>query len=180
MFKTITSLLTRPRTLNAELELDHFETGPDHLILGLELTWTNTRPAPVEIGAVLVNLFHRGEKEQPVPLIYHGRFVRIPFQKTITKIAGATSFHLAPGETLVENIRFLTRDLGELPNGMHAIELHTTVVEGTYVRTFDLKIVPELRLGGCGTETETGPLASPNSAAFTRALRIGLNTNAAK
>jgi hypothetical protein len=180
MFKTITSLLTKRRTLHAELEIDHIELSEEHLILGLRLTWHNETLEPIEIREVMVNLFHEGKKKNPVSLIYNGRFVRIPYQKAITQIAGANSFHIEAGCTQVESLRFLTRDLLDIKDGSHPAELHTTVRDGTYLHNFDLKIVPELKHRIASPDAETGPQKTATSSVFTRALRLGLTHDESK
>ena len=97
MIKTIASLWAKRRTLQAELELDHIELSAESLILGLQLAWKNATEEPIEILEVMVNLFHQGKTGTALPLAYNGRFVRIPYQKTVTKIAGVTSFKVQPG-----------------------------------------------------------------------------------
>jgi hypothetical protein len=171
MIKTLTSFLTKPRSLYATVELDHIELAGDRLILGALVKWSNTTTDPLEIKSVVLNLFHRGKKEAPLDLHYYGRFVRIPFQKAVAKIAGATSFHVAAGATQPQSLRFLTYDLTDLNPGTYAAELHSTVRDGTYVHEFDLKVLPALKYQTSAPEgdKQTGPLSS----VYARALRIG-------
>ena len=173
MIKTIASLLSKRRTLQAEMELDHVELSSDSLILGLQLTWKNATEAPVEIHEVAVSLFHQGKTVMPLPLAYNGRFVRIPYQKTVTKIAGVRSFHIDAGVSHTENLRFLTREILDLKEGAYPIELHTTVNDGTYLHSFDLKVANTLKNRIAGPGSTTHSIATGSSAPFKRALRLG-------
>ena len=176
MIKTIASILAKRRTLQAELELDHLELSSDSLIVGLQITWKNATEIPIEIHEVMLGLFHAGRAAPPLSLAYNGRFVRIPYQKTVTKIAGVSSFRVDAGESHVENLRFLTREILDLKEGTYSVELHTTVDDGTYLHTFDLKIVDKLKCRLSGTEYEANPAATGSSAGYTRALRLGLSS----
>ncbi len=169
MIGAITSFLTKPRTLNADLELDHVELTGDALILGLQVTWRNDMPKLVEFQEVFVNLFDKGPTEPPVLLTYLERFARIPYQKGITKIVGAYSFPVQAHATRVEHLRFMTRDLIDLPDGKHEVELHSVIADGTFVHDFILKVTPELKI----RPAPAGPQATPLSTAIlTRARRI--------
>lgn len=177
MIKTIASLLAKRRTLQVELELDHIELSADSLIVGLQLTWKNATDMPVEIREVSLNLFHQGKTGTPLPLAYNGRFVRIPYQKTVTKIAGLNSIQIHAGNSHIESLRFLTREILDLRDGTYPVELHTTVEEGIYLHSFDLKVTTELKNRISGSESQASPAATVSSA-YTRALRLGLSTRA--
>ncbi len=172
MIKKIASLLAKRRTLHAEMEIDHIELSPDSFILGLHLIWRNTTDQPIEILEVTVDLFHQVKPGTPLSLTYHGRFVRIPYQKTVTKIAGVTSLQVHPGTSRTENLRFLTREILDLKVGTYPVELRTIVAEGTYVHSFELEITETLKNRIAGSEGGTNALATGNSSVFMRALRL--------
>jgi hypothetical protein len=171
MFKAVANLLKKPETLHAEIGLDHVEICQENLILGLQLAWFNHTPAPLEIREVVIQLYHEGKNKAPIPLIYNGRFVRIPFQKGITKINGATSFYLKPGSHLVESLRFLSRDIHDLADGTYHGELHSFVAEGAYLHDFSMKVVPQLKSRDVPEKNQPG--TSAPSTAYARALRLG-------
>lgn len=174
MIQALTSFLARPRSLCADVELDHIELTSERLILGAKIEWSNTTPEALEIRSVEIHLFHRGKKETPVHLRYYDRFVRIPYQKAIGKIAYATSFHIDCGATQTQSLRFLTYEISDLNAGTYAAELHSTVLEGTYVHEFSLKVVPQVKYHAPGSECEKGQ-TGPLSAIHARAMRIGAN-----
>ncbi len=179
MIRTITSLLKRQGTLHAKLELDHIELCAEQMIMGLQLTWRNGTTDPLEIRNVVIKLFHHGKKETPLQLIYNGRFVRIPYQKAVTKIAGATSFSVNPGSSQMESLRFVTRDILDPGDGIYHVELHSTVDEGTYLHGFDIKVNSQVKYRTSGQEVADGQPAKAGSNAFARALRIGVGRNVA-
>ncbi len=172
MIKALTSLLAKPRSLFADVELDHIELTGERLILGAKIKWSNTTPEALEIRGVEIHLFHGGKKETPVHLRYYDRFVRIPYQKAVGKIAYASSFHVGSNATQTQSLRFLTCEIRDLNAGIYAAELHSTVAEGTYVHEFDLRVAPQIIFRAPGFERDmeqTGPL----SAIHARAMRIG-------
>jgi hypothetical protein len=66
----------------------------------------------------MVNLFEQGKTAAPISLAYNGRIVRNPSQKTVTKIAGVSSFRIQPGASHAENLRFLNRQIFDLKEGL--------------------------------------------------------------
>ena len=174
MIKALTALIARPRTLHAELELDHVEISSENVILGLQIKWSNSTHDRIDIRGVVIKLFHKGKKETPIQLIYHGRFVRIPYQKAVTKIAGATSFHIGSDASQTECLRFLTCEIRDLFPGTYAAELHSIVEEGTYLHEFDVKVVPQIKHYMARQEAENSPTATTTSSIFSRAMRIGV------
>ncbi len=162
--------------MEAKVHLDHVELSSEQVIVGLGVKWMNETAEPLDIREVTVNLFQRNQREPLAHLTYNGRFVRIPFQKAITRIAGANSFHVAAAGVAVENLRFLTREINNLRDGVYIAELYTTVPAGTYLHTFELKVTPEFKHRS-GSEVDTGVPVAVCSSAFTRALRIGTNAN---
>jgi hypothetical protein len=172
MIKALTSLLARPSSLYADVELDHIELTGERLILGAKIKWINTTPETLEIRGVKIHLFDGEKRETPVRLHYYDRFVRIPYQKAVGKIAYATSFHVGSGATQTQSLRFLTHEISDLNAGTYAAELHSIVPQGTYVHEFELKVVPEFKYNTSKFESEKGQ-TGPLSALHLRAIRIG-------
>ena len=173
MFQKLSSLLSKRSTLHAEMGLDHLELSNDSLIMGMQVAWYNRTSAPIHLQQVVLYLYNQGKKEAPLELSYNSRFVRIPFQKAITKIAGSNSFYIGPGASQVECLRFMTRTIRDLPIGTYQAELHSVVEEGSYIHDFAIKIAPELK---SQAPTSVADAAQPGAAAspYSRALRFGV------
>ncbi len=168
----ITSLLAKPRTLHADLEIDHLELTDDRVLLGLQVTWRNDILKPVELREVFLTLVEKNSKEASVQFTYLERFARIPYQKAITKIAGANSFLIQAGSTRTEHLRFMSREIQDLKEGKYVVELHSVVTDGTYLHTFNLKIAPQHIIGAGGKESAQRPTATLPVSVIARARRI--------
>ncbi len=171
MIKRFASLLAKPRSLYADVDLDHIELASEQLILGVRLKWSNTTLEALDIGNVAIQIYHRAN-ETPLHFSYNGRFVRIPYQNGVSKVAGATSFLIGAGATQTQCLRFLTYDINDLSVGKYAAEVHSTVADGTYVHEFELEVCSQIKHQAAASESEkreTGALSS----IYSRAMRIG-------
>jgi hypothetical protein len=175
MLGAITSLLTKPRTLHADLKLHHIEQSGGQLVLGFEVAWRNDFLHPLEIDEVYVDLFDKGPNAAPVTFTYSERFACIPYQKTITKIGGSNAFSVAPGANRVEHLRFLTREMTDLREGKYDVELHSSVAEGIYVHCFHVKVVPELKIYAAGSDGADAGTAGRETALLARMRKIAPN-----
>jgi len=137
--KNVFQALRRPK-LHVEASVDHVELAEAYLMLGLNLAWYAKMVDPLPVQEVQIKLFCKGAKEELIWLYPQGHFTRIPGQRVIRKTIGTKSFVLPAGGFHVEHIRFFTRSVLDLPEGMYPAEVHAQVPEGTYLHETNLLI----------------------------------------
>jgi|SRR5580658_7655394 hypothetical protein len=148
MLKAISSLwqnLQGPK-LYVDVALDHIELADEYLMLGIELDWHNQTPEEIKVREVKVRLFQKGRLEEPIKFYTQGHFERIPGQKkVIKKTVGVKSFVLPAGQYHLEGIRFFTRSIFDIEDGIYPADIHTIVQGGTYVHQADIQITSGLK-----------------------------------
>jgi len=124
-----------------DVAVDHIEMAEDYLMLGLELEWHNQTANSLDVREVQLRLFRKGRQKESINFYFQGHFAHLPNQRVIKKIIGEKSFTIPGGKSHLESIRFFTREILDLEEGTHPVEIHAKVAEGTYVHQADLQIV---------------------------------------
>ena len=116
--------------VTAQAIADHLELTDTSTVLGLRVNWYNLTGAAIFINDLQLRLYPEGRNAEPHSFGPLERFTRVSGQRTFQKELFTWSM-LPPGETHVDEIRFLLEQPVDLPPGKYRVEIEITDLENT-------------------------------------------------
>jgi hypothetical protein len=103
-------------------EADHVELSDQHLVVGLHLGWQNNTDVAIPVRGLQVMAYLEGRKREPLCLFPLERFSRPADRRAILK-SPLEPFDLPPHEVHIEDVRFISKDVLDLPAGTYPIDI---------------------------------------------------------
>jgi len=111
--------------VSLDVIVDHVELTSTHLVVGLQMGWTNRTDKPIPIKEIQVKLYLHGKRSEPLGLYPLERFTRVPNQRGFHKTP-MRPLTLPVKEIHVEQIRFISQEVLDLPVGKYPLEVIIT------------------------------------------------------
>jgi len=118
------------RKVSLVVTADHVELTSTHLVMGLQIGWTNRTDNPIPIKEIQVRLYPHGRNKEPLRFYPLERFARVIGKMALQKTP-VRPFTLPPKETYAEQIRFLSQEVLDIPPGNYTIEVQITDTSDT-------------------------------------------------
>ena len=118
------------RKVSLALTADHVELTSTHLVMGLQIGWHNRTDNPIPIHEIQVRMYLHGSNKEPLRFYPLERFMRVPAKRAFQKTP-VGPFTLPPKEIHVEQIRFISQEVLDIPAGKYTVEVQITDVSDT-------------------------------------------------
>ena len=116
--------------VTAETIADHIELTDASTVLGVNIRWYNLTHAAIFINDLQLRIYPAGGNGEPLSFSPLERFARVSGQRAFKKELFTWSM-LPPGETHIDEIRFLLEEAVDLPPGKYGVEIEITDLENT-------------------------------------------------
>ncbi len=109
-------------SLGVVVKSDHVELSSTHLVIGVEIDWTNQGTELISVREIQMGIYLAKRSKEPLRFYPLERFARVFTHRAIQK-SPLHAFKIPPHHSHSERIRFISQEVRDIPPGTYMVDI---------------------------------------------------------